>query len=428
MWFLCLLQTYRWCGQRRRRRCVSPELRVAADAQRHDANPTILPDSRDKLGAPAWTQALTKADRLHTVKRTETELQASVQRYLTASRAQTTRATYSTGQRVWFWFLENVKNYASDISHVDKVDDYHLSQFAAWLHDVRGVTEKTIELYVTSVKAWYSEVIYGYQPPSKLELTIYTRVLHGIKRIRTFLQEDEDDCKREPITKQMLIDMYHIMNLHITDIDHGMITLMYWSAFTFAFAGFLRVSEYTLKGEQFHMLKQLKYHKSNDEIIALQYHLPSSKTDQFYEGATIMMAATNTVYCPVKAFVAYLNKRKQMNFNCSHERAIFINDKGLPIKPDHINLGLKHLVKLIGLNPDNYSSHSLRSGAATEAFRANISYERIKLLGRWKSSAVDVYIKTNTNDLLAASREHLSYVNTDSDKEHPLLLPVIQQK
>ena len=225
----------------------------------------------------------------------------------------------------------------------------------------------------------------------------------------------------------MLTDMYHVMDLHV-DKDHDFITLMYWSAFTFAFAGFLRVSEYTLKDDYIHKLKQLSYNKQNGSIIALQYHLPHSKTDQYYNGSTIMMAATDAVYCPVKAFVAYLNKRKQMKFSTSSEDVIFINASGAPVKPDFINLGLKYIVKLIGQNPENYSSHSFRSGAATEAFRANIPYERIKLLGRWRSDAVKAYIKPNNRDLLAVSRDHLSYVNNDSDKGHPLLLPVIQQK
>ena len=39
-----------------------------------------------------------------------------------------------------------------------------------------------------------------------------------------------------------------------------------------------------------------------------------------------------------------------------------------------------------------YSSHSLWKGAAVTADRNDISHHHIKLLGRWKSDAVHVYI------------------------------------
>jgi hypothetical protein len=52
-----------------------------------------------------------------------------------------------------------------------------------------------------------------------------------------------------------------------------------------------------------------------------------------------------------------------------------------------------HLLLLnAGIPTFGYSGHSLRKGAAVTADRKGISRHHIKLLGRWKSDAVDVYI------------------------------------
>jgi hypothetical protein len=45
-----------------------------------------------------------------------------------------------------------------------------------------------------------------------------------------------------------------------------------------------------------------------------------------------------------------------------------------------------------GISTAGFSGHSLRKGAAVTADRNGISKQDIKLLGRWKSDAVDVYI------------------------------------
>jgi hypothetical protein len=57
---------------------------------------------------------------------------------------------------------------------------------------------------------------------------------------------------------------------------------------------------------------------------------------------------------------------------------------------------VKSLLLLIGLDPSKYSGHSLRKGAAVSAAMAGISKEDIKILGRWRSDAVDIYINETT--------------------------------
>ena len=53
---------------------------------------------------------------------------------------------------------------------------------------------------------------------------------------------------------------------------------------------------------------------------------------------------------------------------------------------------LKQGIVLIGLPPERYSSHSFRIGAATMASQNGFSEEEIKEMGRWKSSAFQIYV------------------------------------
>ena len=53
---------------------------------------------------------------------------------------------------------------------------------------------------------------------------------------------------------------------------------------------------------------------------------------------------------------------------------------------------MRELLLNAGISTIGYSGHSLRKGAAVTADRNGISKHDIKLLGRWKSDAVDIYI------------------------------------
>jgi hypothetical protein len=53
---------------------------------------------------------------------------------------------------------------------------------------------------------------------------------------------------------------------------------------------------------------------------------------------------------------------------------------------------MHHLLLNAGISTFGYSGHSLRKGAAVTADRNGISRQDIKLLGRWKSDAVNIYI------------------------------------
>ena len=64
---------------------------------------------------------------------------------------------------------------------------------------------------------------------------------------------------------------------------------------------------------------------------------------------------------------------------------------------------VKEALSLAGVDCTAYSGHSFRIGAATTAAKRGISDATIKMLGRWKSSAYQVYIKMPREQLVSYS-------------------------
>jgi hypothetical protein len=58
----------------------------------------------------------------------------------------------------------------------------------------------------------------------------------------------------------------------------------------------------------------------------------------------------------------------------------------------------------IGLNSEDFSTHSFRRGFATYAFRLNLPADLIQLMGDWKSDAYKKYIEYSFQDKLRVSK------------------------
>lgn len=67
-----------------------------------------------------------------------------------------------------------------------------------------------------------------------------------------------------------------------------------------------------------------------------------------------------------------------------------------PLVPSHrkwLAQNIKDLVAAVGLDPNQFSGHSLRAGGATDLFKSGVLYETIKKAGRWKSDEALIYIR-----------------------------------
>jgi len=89
---------------------------------------------------------------------------------------------------------------------------------------------------------------------------------------------------------------------------------MLYAMCSLAFFGFLRVSEFTMPGQN---LYEPTLHLSLQDIIVdrrdtphmLQVTIKQSKADPFQKGVQLYIGATDRRICPVKAMLAYLAMR-----------------------------------------------------------------------------------------------------------------------
>ncbi|MGN7611962.1 tyrosine-type recombinase/integrase [Magnetococcales bacterium HHB-1] len=118
-----------------------------------------------------------------------------------------------------------------------------------------------------------------------------------------------------------------------------------------------------------------------------------SKTDQDGKGQAIGVPYARGIHCPVKAYQLWLESARISS------GAIFrgINRHGhlgKRLHPHSVAYIIKDHAKRVGLDPRNYSGHSLRAGLATSAAKDGVPVHKICNQTRHKSSRMlDRYIR-----------------------------------
>ena len=166
---------------------------------------------------------------------------------------------------------------------------------------------------------------------------------------------------------------------------------MLWSAFTLAFYGFLRSSEFTApSATQFNPL----VHLSNSDVSfnsggCLTLHLKSCKTDPYRQGYTLLIAPSHRSVCTVRALKKYLSMRF---FNSTSPLYVF--QSGNYLTRAKVTSILRTIFRRLGMPTELHSSHSFRIGAETTAAEAGLPPWLIQTLGRWSSNCFTLYIRT----------------------------------
>jgi hypothetical protein len=159
------------------------------------------------------------------------------------------------------------------------------------------------------------------------------------------------------------------------------------------FAAFLRSGEFTWDSwdpntSPKRQLARKHIQFNTDQSVTLT--LPSSKTDPYAIGVDIHLArASTSPLCPVAALNLLFTRYPE-----PPHAPLFSRSFGAFSKPFFISQLREYLLNS-GIPTNGFSGHSLRKGAAITAVMKGIPKDEIKLLGRWKSDAVDIY----TNDL-----------------------------
>ena len=131
---------------------------------------------------------------------------------------------------------------------------------------------------------------------------------------------------------------------------------------------------------------------SGEVSEVIQIYLKSPKEARLSDGVVVDLFETNSFFCPVDAFKKYL---ASLPFSPSAGSPIFRTIGGAGYTGHQFNADLKFLLQHhFDYSKGKVTSHSFRSGLATEMAKIGYSDQDIMRIGRWKSDAYLEYVKT----------------------------------
>lgn len=284
--------------------------------------------------------------------------------------AKSTRTTYRRGVTCFDSFRTDLglsRDWPAPVKHV--------VAFIAHL-STEGKASSTICTYTSSLS--YIHKLHDWSDPTAN--FIIQKLKEGSRR------QGKSADSRRPISLQILRQLC----LLLPGICRSSFEVcLFKAAFLLAFFGFLRVGEFSVtsqEGEVGHVLS------IRDVLVKtgqyMEVTIRTSKTDQRGESATLrFLYGMDPVLCPVVAMSNFLRMRPV------RAGPLFIHFGGGPMTRYQFESILKKGITLMGLPPTNFSSHSFRIGAATSAAIRGIPIDMIKNRGRWRSSAVNLYIR-----------------------------------
>ena len=162
--------------------------------------------------------------------------------------------------------------------------------------------------------------------------------------------------------------------------------------FTLAFFAGLRGSEYTgfyINSTFKHVqIGQVKFSNTEQGLI-MYYTVCRSKTQA--HGTTIPLGCTGKYICPVCMMSEYLKLRLVGDW--LETDPLFLLPQSGVVTKKTVDSKIKQVVGVLGFDPTQFSTHSIRSGAASTAASLCFSDWEIKRNGGRKSGCYRKYIR-----------------------------------
>ena len=268
--------------------------------------------------------------------------------YLHAATSKNTRKAYQSDIRhflQWGGFLPTTTD----------VILHYLQQHATTLNT------RTLIRRLTALKNWH--VYQGFPDPTVHPLLRKTLV--GIKNTH-----GKPKNKAPALTLPSLTEMVrHLKN------SPRLIDVRNCALLQIGFFGAFRRSELvSITWENIHFVVE------GIEILILR-----SKTDQGNEGQTCAIPYGDETLCPITALTAWRDRANCQTGYVFRQMTAGGNIKDDPISPNQVNLIIKSIAVASQIpNAEDYSSHSLRRGFATEASKKGAPFGAIMRQGRWQ--------------------------------------------
>lgn len=300
--------------------------------------------------------------------------------------AQSTHKTYSSGQQHYLRFCQQ-----TDLQPIP-ASEHQLMLFAAYLA-LKGLKWQTIKTYLSAVRHFH--LLNG--PQDNLPTEVRPRLqlmLRGIKKATSA----RPIKARLPITPDILRQVWRV----VCSLQAAGDSLMLWAAMTTCFFGFLRAGEACCPtastfDPSWHLCITDIALDSHVAPTKLFLTIKASKTDPFRQGVTITLGKTGQQLCPMTSILPYLAQRG------AKPGPLFCFADGSFLTRKRFVREVRGLLASAGIDPAPYSGHSFRIGAATAAAQAGLDAALIQTLGRWKSSAYQLYIRIPRDSLASVT-------------------------
>lgn len=264
-------------------------------------------------------------------------------------------------------------------------------------HLAQRIKPQSINVYLAAVRSLH--VAHGLSNPLQPGLKL-KQTLRGIER-----QHFSAPKQKMPLTFDILSAVKPFLNPK-SDDDNAK-----WAALTTGHFLMLRAGELTVASSDhfdpsIHLTcSDAKLHTAADGSEYLSLHIKQSKTDQRRQGVTLYTAHSNHFVCAVCAMKTNLALQHRRGTVSKDTIPLFQLSDSSPLTKIDLVSFVSQLLRLIGIDPSQYSGHSLRIGGATSASIAGLSDYEIKLLGRWNSDCYQRYIRSPLNLFLGIPRK-----------------------
>ena len=309
------------------------------------------------------------------------QLAAGLPDVVLSGRADSTTKKYLGAFQRWKVWAESM-----EIVPTFPVKGMHLALYMQHLNTAKHSRSAVEE--VVHALAWVHKMA-GIESPT--ESPLVQSVLEGLRRILS-----KPKVRKEPVSIEMLQAMVEAAGPtpSLSDVRLLAVCLV-------AFAGFLRCDE----------LIKLKCKDVSFNEQGMVINIVSSKTDQYREGASLVIARTGTPTCPVSMMQKYFCMAGLSHTSDNLFRAIVSTKKGECLRKggglsySRLRELLLAKIEQLGMDPKLFGMHSLRAGGATAAANAGVPDRLFKRHGRWRSeSAKDGYVKDSVQRRLSVSK------------------------
>ena len=279
-----------------------------------------------------------------------------------------THKTYLVGQRLYLQFCHDYSLQPLPTS------DQLLLRFIAFAYS-KKLSPSTISVYVSSVVSLHQ--LNGFPA---LKLSYQVRLAQ-----KAVADLGPSPIHRTPITLLLLQDIVSVLPMEGYRL--------WCSVLSLAFFGALRGAEYSATFTTggticAPLLKHVAFIDLGNSL-GIKFTLPKTKTTN--KPIFVHIGCSSKYLCAVCMLRLYLAERDAV-LGLHPESYLFMNSQGRPVTKDQVNAVIKSAVAKLGLDPKSYTTHSLRSGAATNASALGFTEPEIKALGHWSSTAYSAYI------------------------------------